>query len=83
MGSNDGKVIGTMLVNVDGITLGIDVGTELESLDGSSDGSNGSKLVGLLLGYSQGSTYGGVLVSDEDIKLVSNDGKVIGTILGN
>ena len=34
MGYNDVKVIGTILVNVDGITLGIYFGTELDSLYG-------------------------------------------------
>ena len=38
--SNDGKVIETILGNVDEITLGIDVGTYLGSLDGLFDGSN-------------------------------------------
>ena len=33
MGSTYGKVLGTILGNVDGITLGIDVETELCSLD--------------------------------------------------
>ena len=35
MGYTGGKVLATILVNVYGITLGIDVGTELSSLDGS------------------------------------------------
>ena len=34
MGSTDNKVLGTILEDVDGIKLGIDVGTELDSLDG-------------------------------------------------
>ena len=33
MGIYDGKVIGTILGNVDIITLGLDIGTELGSLD--------------------------------------------------
>ena len=41
--SNYGKVLGNILVNVGGITLGIDVGTELGyfyvSLYGSNDGN--------------------------------------------
>ena len=45
-------MIGTILVDVDGIILGLDVGTELGSLDGSFDGYNDSKLKGLLLGDS-------------------------------
>ena len=34
-GSTDGKVLGTVIVHLDGITLGIDVGTDLGSLEGS------------------------------------------------
>ena len=45
-------MIGTILVDVDVIILGLDVGTELGSLDGSFDGYNDSKLKGLLLGDS-------------------------------
>ena len=44
---SDGKVIGIVLWNVDGITLGIDVGTELNSFDVSFDGSNDGKIEGL------------------------------------
>ena len=40
LGYTDGKVFGTILGNVDIITLGIDIGTELGFLDGSFDGSN-------------------------------------------
>ena len=40
LGLFDGKLLGTTLVVADGITLGIDEGTELSSSDGSSDGSN-------------------------------------------
>ena len=47
--STDGKVIGIILGNVHGITLGLDVRTELSSLDGSVDGYNYGKLEGLLL----------------------------------
>ena len=78
-----GKVIGAILVNVDGITLGIYVGTEMESLDGSFDGSNYGNLEGLLLGDSLGFTDGKVLGSDEVIKLILSGGKVIGTIIEN
>ena len=59
----DGKCIGTILVNVDIITLGIDVGTELGSLYRSFDGSNYGNLEVLLLGISLGSTDGKVLGS--------------------
>ena len=46
MGSTDGKVLGTKLGNLDVITLGLDVGTELGSLDGYFYGSNDGKLEG-------------------------------------
>ena len=49
MGSTNGKFIGTILGNVDGITFGLDAGTKLRSLDGSFDGSNDDKLEGLFL----------------------------------
>ena len=44
-----GKVLGTIFGNVDVITLGIDVGTDMGSLDVSFDGSNDDKRGGLLL----------------------------------
>ena len=44
VGSTDVKLIGTIIKNVDGITLGIDVGTDLVSLDGPFDVSNYGKL---------------------------------------
>ena len=50
LGSFDREVIGTLLGNIDGITLEIDFGTELDSLDGSFYGYNDGKLEGLLLG---------------------------------
>ena len=67
MGLSNGKVFGTNLRNVDGITLGLGVGTELGYLDGSFGGSNDIKLEILLLGGSLGRTYG----------------KLFSTILGN
>ena len=76
-------MIGTILVNVDGIVLGIDVGTDLGYLDGSLDGYNNENIEGLSLGGSLEYTDGKVLGSYEFIKLVSTDGKVLGTILGN
>ena len=45
-------MIGTILVNVDGIILGIDVGTDLGYLDGSLDGYNNDNIEGLSLGGS-------------------------------
>ena len=62
MGLCYGKVIGTILVNLYGITLGIDVGTELGFLDEYFDCYNDVRLEGLFLGDS----------------LVYNDGKVFG-----
>ena len=40
----DGKVLGSILVNVDRITLGLDIGTELGFLYGSFDGFNKGRL---------------------------------------
>ena len=76
----DGKVIGTLLLNVDGIILGIDVGTYLGSLDGSFDGSNDGNIEGLLLVGSLGYTYGKFLGSNEGTKLGCTGGKVSATI---
>ena len=81
--TTDSKVLGTLLENVDGITLRLDVGTELGYLDGPFDGSNDGKLEGLLIGESLGSTDGKVIGSDEGIKLGLFDSEVIGTIIGN
>ena len=39
-----GKVLGIIIVNVDGIIIGIDVGTYLGCLDGSLDGFNDGSL---------------------------------------
>ena len=63
LGSTYGKVFVPILGNVDRITLGIDVGTNLNSLDRSFDGSNNGKLEVLLMGYSLVSTDGEVLCS--------------------
>ena len=81
--TTDSKVLGTLLENVDGITLRLDVGTELGYLYGPFDGSNDGKLEGLLIGESLGSTDGKVIGSDEGIKLGLFDSEVIGTIIGN
>ena len=64
-GSTGGKVFGAILGNLDIITLGVDIGTELGFLDGSFYCSNESKLEGSCLGDSQGYTDGKVLGSDE------------------
>ena len=74
-------MIGNIIGNVDGITVVIDVGTELFSLDAPFDNSKDGKLQVLLLVESLGYTYGKVLGSDEGIKLGSTYVKVLGTIL--
>ena len=83
LGYTDGKEIGTIIVNVHGITLRLVVGTKMGSLDGSFDVSNDGNLKGLLNVESMGFTDGKVLGSDEGIKLGLSGGKVLGTILGN
>ena len=63
----DGKVIDTILGNVDGITLRLDVGPELGSLYGYFDGSIDGNFEGFLHGdslmYNDGKVHG----SDEGI----------------
>ena len=76
-------MIGTVLGNVYGVTLRIDVGTKLGSLYGYFDGSDDSKFKLLLIGYSLGSTDFKVLGYGEGIKLGYTDGKVFGTLIGN
>ena len=78
-----GKFLGTVLGNVYWITLVIDVGTDLVSLNGYLGGSNDGKLEGLFPGVKIRSTDSKVLVSGEGIKLGSDYGKVIGDILVN
>ena len=56
--SNYSKVLGNILGDIDVITLGLDVGTELGCLDRNYDGSNNGKLEGLFIGGSLGSTVG-------------------------
>ena len=48
----DGYVLGNRIGNIYVITLGIDIGTELGSLDESFDGFNDDNLEVLLLGDS-------------------------------
>ena len=76
-------MIGTILGNVRGITLELDVETKLVSLDGYFCGSNDGKLDRLFLEESLGSTDYKLLCSDEGKKLRSSRGKVLGTIIGN
>ena len=47
----DGKVIVTILGDVNWINVALGVGTYLDSVYGSFDGSNDGKLEGLLLRY--------------------------------
>ena len=47
LGSTDSKMIVNILGNVYVITLRLDVGTDLGSLDGSFDGSNDVNIKGL------------------------------------
>ena len=81
LGSTNGKLLGTILVDVDGITLGINFGTELVSLDKSVVGSNNGYIEGIYSGDSLKYTDDKVIGSDEGIKLLSIDGQVIGDIL--
>ena len=83
LGSTDGKVIENILVNVDVIILGLDVVTDLVSLDGYFDVYNYGYLESLFIGYLLGSTYVKVLGFDDVITMMLSYGSVIGTILGN
>ena len=76
-------MLGTILGNVDEITLGLDVGTDMGSLDGYFYVSNDGILEGLLIGVSLVSTDGKVLSSYGSIKLGHFDCEVFGTILVN
>ena len=60
-------MVGTIIGNVDGIRFGINVVTDIGSLDGSFDGSNDGKQEGLFIGDSLGSNDGKVIGSDEGI----------------
>ena len=62
-------MLGNIPGNVDGITLGLDVGTKLCSLDGSFDDSNDDNPESLLLRDSLGSMHGKLLGSEKGIKL--------------
>ena len=50
LGISDGKLRGAILVNLNVILLGLDVGTEMGSLDVSLDSSNDVKIEILLNG---------------------------------
>ena len=81
--STGGKVLGTIILNVDEITLRINVGTELGYLDGSFDGSNYGKIEGLLIADLLRSIDDKVIGSYEGIKMVLSDGRVFVTLLRN
>ena len=83
LGLSVGKVIGTILWNVDGIILGIDVETDLGSLYGCFDGNNDVKLNGLLTGDWLGYTNSEIIGSYSGVKLGLFYGNVIVTILVN
>ena len=68
---------------MDGITLEIDVGTDLGYQGGSCDGYNDGNLDNFFIGDSLGSTDGKVCGYDKRIKLRSLDGRFLGNILGN
>ena len=69
IGFSYGKVLDTILGNVDRISHGLDIKTDLGSLDGSFDVSNDGNIEGLLLVDSLGYTASKVLGSDEGITL--------------
>ena len=73
----------TILGNEYEITLGLDVETELSSLDGYFDGSNYNKLEGKRIGYCFGYSDGEVMGYEKCINLGSTDGKLLDTIFGN
>ena len=83
LGLFGGKFIGTIVVNVDEITLGIDNGSNLWSLYGCFGGSNDGNLEVYLYGDSLVYTGGKVLGSGVGINLKYTDGKVLGTLPGN
>ena len=83
IGLFDGKLLHTILGDLDGITLVFDVGTDLGYLDGPFDGLNGAITNCLLLGDSLGYTDGKVLGYNEGIELGYNNGKFLDTVLGN
>ena len=62
-------MIGTIVSNLYGITLVLNVGTDLGSLDGCFDGSNASKMEVLLLGDALRSTDSKGILSDKGITL--------------
>ena len=78
-----GKVIDNMLVNVDEITLGLAVGSQLGFLDGPLEVSNDGKCEGLLIGDSLVSTDSKGINYDEGIKRLISHIKVVCIIFGD
>ena len=64
MVSIDGEVIDNVLGDSHGITLGLDVGTYMCSLDGPFDGSNDVNFEGIFLGDSL--WYNDATMTDSD-----------------
>ena len=81
--STNSKVLGTILEDIDEITLGIDIETYLSSLYGSFDASNDVKLEVLYRGDPTGSIDSEVFCFDEGMKLVLSGCNLICIILGN
>ena len=81
LGCTEGNFL-TILVNVDGITIWLDVRTELGSLNGFFDGSYDDTIEGLLVGESMRSNDNKVIGFDEGIKMGLSDCKMLGIILG-
>ena len=83
LGIFDDIVLSAILVDINRIKLGFNVKTELGSLYGSFDGFNDGNIEELFLVGSLWSTHGRVIGSNEDIKMLLSDGKVLRTILVN
>ena len=83
LGVSDGKMVGTVLWDVDVITLEVNIETYLVFLDRSCDCCKYEKLECLLLGNSLKSIDVKVLGSDERIILGLFDSKVLGTVPWN
>ena len=76
-------MLGNILGNFMESHLGLMLEHSWDLLYKSLDGSNDGRIEGLFIGSSLGSTDDKLLVSDEVIKMGSNNGKVIVTILGS
>ena len=74
-------MLGTILLDEDLIILGLNVVTDLGSLEGSFDGAYDVNLDKVLFEGLLGYTSGKLLGSDEGIKLVASGGEVVGTLM--